>query len=173
MAASGTKLLASAFGPLASFSLDTTITIALVAAFSAYAFYSGRRSATAVVFALIGAHSLYTAFTYREGIVAALPAEQSFWVNVIVFGIFFIVFNVVLRDIIRDEYPSGTMKFFQSLCLGIALSGLLLAYYYHLFGGERVIHNFSSGMDVLFAGPMALFGWIAGSVLLIFFLERI
>lgn len=173
MATESSKLLNIFFDSLASFSLDTVILIVLVTVFSAYAFYSGKRSATAFILGLIGAYSMYAAFSFRGQIVAELSREQAFWVNVVVFAIFFVMLNVVLRDVIHDDYPSGTMKFFQSIILGVVSTGLLLAYYYHLFGGQMLAYNFSSGIAQLFSAPMALFFWILGSVATVFFLERL
>ena len=170
--AEGTKLMATVLSPLASFSLDTIVITILVIALSAFAFYAGKRSATSFIIALIGAHSMYAAFSFREKIIASLFPEQAFWVNVATFVIFFLILNIILRSMIHSDYPSGTMKFFQSITLGIASAGLLLAYYYHLLRGEVFVYNFSSGIDTIFTAPMALFFWIAGSVALVFFLER-
>lgn len=172
MAVESTKLLATVLSPLASFSLDTIVITVLVVSLSAFAFYAGKRSATSFLLALIGAHSMYAAFSFREKIIASLFPEQAFWVNAASFAVFFLVLNVILRSMIHSDYPSGTMKFFQSIILGIASTGLLLAYYYHLLHGEMFIYNFSPGIDKLFTAPMALFLWISGSVALVFFIER-
>lgn len=172
MAIESTKLLATVRSPLASFSLDTIVITVLVVSLSAFAFYAGKRSATSFLIALIGAHSMYAAFSFREQIISSLFPTQAFWVNAVSFAIFFFILNVILRSMIHGDYPSGTMKFFQSSSLGIASTGLLLAYYYHLLQGETLVYNFSSGIDKVFTAPMALFLWIAGSVALVFFMER-
>lgn len=172
MAVEGTTILSNVLSPLANFSLDTIIITVLIVSLSAFAFYAGKQSAAAFLIALIGAHSIYTAFSFREKIISALFPEGAFWVNAISFTTFFFVLNVILRNMIHGDYPSGTMKFFQSILLGVASTGLLLAYYYHLLQGETLAYNFSSPTDALFASPTALFLWIAGSVALVFLIER-
>ena len=172
MVVEGKQLLASALSPLASFSLDTIVITVLIVSLSAFAFYAGKRSATSFLIALIGAHSMYAAFSFREQIISSLFPEQAFWVNAASFLVFFFILNVILRSMIHGDYPSGTMKFFQSIALGVASTGLILAYYYHLLHGEALVYNFSPGIDKLFTAPMALFLWIAGSVALVFFIER-
>ena len=172
MAVGSTKLMATILSPLASFSLDTIVITVLIVSLSAFAFYAGKRSATSFLIALIGAHSMYATFTFREQIISSLFPEQAFWVNAASFLVFFFILNVILRSMIHGDYPSGTMKFFQSIALGVAGTGLILAYYYHLLRGEALVYNFSPGIDKLFTAPMALFLWIAGSVALVFFIER-
>lgn len=172
MATEGTKLAAAILSPLASFSLDTIIIAFLIISLSAFAFYAGKRSATSLLIALVSAHSVYIAFSFREKIIASLFPEHAFWVNVITFFLFFFILNVILRGMIHGDYPSGTMKFFQSIALGVASAGLILAYYYHILHGEKLLYNFSPGIDALFSGSTALFFWIAGSLTLVFFFER-
>lgn len=172
MATEGTKLAAAILSPLASFSLDTIVIIFLVASLSAFAFYAGKRSATSFLIAMIGAHSMYVAFSFREKIIASLFPEHAFWVNMATFFVFFFILNIVLRSMIHSDYPSGTMKFIQSIALGAASAGLMLAYYYHILNGEKLFYNFSAGIDALFSGSTALFLWIVGSLTLVFFFER-
>lgn len=166
------QILANVLSPLASFSLDTIAILVIIVSLSAFAFYAGKRSAISFLIALIGAHSMYVAFSFREKIIASLFPHSAFLVNVISFFIFFLIVHVILRSIIHGDYPSGTMKFFQSISLGLASSGLILAYYYQLLHGEVLIYNFSPSIDKLFIAPMALFFWIAGSLGLVFFIER-
>lgn len=166
------QILASVLGPIASFSLDTIVILVIVVSLSAFAFYAGKRSAVSFLIALIGAHSMYAAFTFRETIISSLFPSGAFWVNALSFLAFFFIVNAILRNIVHSDYPSGTMKFFQSISLGIASTGLMLVYYYHLLHGEMLMYNFSSGIDTLFITPMALFFWIAGSLALVFFIER-
>ncbi len=153
---------------LTSVSSDTLIILVLLVIILGIGFKFGRNQLVSLILAIYVAAFLYVNIFFASNFVfVEKSSSMLFWNKLGIFLLFLIPVNLLINKSLGG-YESRGNRFVKIGLLAIALLGLTLAIFYHVVPITSV-HNFSSGIDKLFASSTAYTLWLLIPLIVLFF----
>lgn len=135
---------------------DITITATLVAVCVVYSLWKNTGPLLSIALSLPIAGFFFTLFPYREEMLILISHSAAPWLSLVLFLLFLVLALWILQRIVGT--PIGKDNTFHIITTSIALTILLIAFWYHIDSLEK-IYDFGSPFDSLF-GSSTNFFWI-------------
>lgn len=158
---------------LTGITLDVVVLIVAFVILAAYGLYLGKSRLMAFVFAFYPAMLLYAAFPYTANITFWKgSAQQVALSKLLIFGVIFIICNVVVHRFIQGDFSFGKSKRFFEIAT-LAISGLILMLVvWHYAVPLESVYGFSGGISRFFSGSVGVFWWVVVSFAGLYIISR-
>lgn len=163
----------SAVGNVANLSLDTIILIIIFFVFFIYSIKFGKRSIILLILSFYISIPLISFFPYFDKISFFGDTEKALLYSQIgLFVIIIFISSIILDRIVNIEvYYGGFRKLIESIFLGVASGGLLIAVSYHILN-ISILYDFGNYVDYIFASQTLFFWWLIAPFIVIFLTTR-
>jgi hypothetical protein len=153
-------------GYITSASVDMLAIGAIVIFLVALGFAKGKGELLAFFLSVFPAAFLTVIFPY-EGLIPYNGPHASVYEELTIFIAFFVLIGLTVRNYVEGGFPrSSFWRFIEIVGLSLAIMAALLAIMIHMLQVDT-IYGFSPLVLTAFNGPLALFWWLIGSLVVI------
>lgn len=147
------------------------LAIGALALLIVYGLMVGKTRALLSLLAIYVAFTLATLFPFQDTVTARVPERwQPFALAGLFLVLYVVVFFVLSRTLRRSRVAMGEISVIAVLLISIVQVGLLAAMAASLLPDETA-QRYAGGLGRYAVGPYALWGWAAGSLLLLPFVR--
>ena len=157
-------------------SLDFFVVLGLLKLLFTYAMYRGKGKVIALLLSIHITGLLFFVFPYWDVLSNSTKASEIFYVKAALFVAVILAMRMILRRLVTGSFsPNKIRRMTEALLLSTLTVGALFSYASSLFQLHE-FYAFSVPLDglfmTLFVGSQALFWWVAGSLICLYFLSR-